>query len=103
MKRLLLLALFGLLPAFAQAGVNIQNWVAPSGARVYFVESHDLPIVDLRIDFAAGTAYDPADKAGLAAFTRSLLDAGAGTLDEEAIAERQVLSLIHISEPTRPY
>ena len=90
MKRLLLLALFGLLPAFAQAGVNIQNWVAPSGARVYFVESHDLPIVDLRIDFAAGTAYDPADKAGLAAFTRSLLDAGAGTLDEEAIAERQV-------------
>lgn len=90
MTRLLLVVLFGLLPALADAGVNIQNWVAPSGARVYFVESHDLPIVDLQIDFAAGTAYDPADKAGLAAFARSLLDAGAGNLDEEAIAERQV-------------
>ena len=90
MNRIFLATLFGLLSSLAQAGVNIQNWVAPSGARVYFVESHDLPIVDLQIDFAAGTAYDPADKAGLAAFTRGLLDAGAGALDEEAIAERQV-------------
>jgi zinc protease len=90
MNRFVIAAWLCLLPALAQAGVNIQNWVAASGARVYFVESHDLPIVDLSIDFAAGTAYDPADKAGLAAFTRGMLDAGAGSLDEEAIAERQV-------------
>lgn len=90
MNRLFLAVLVFLLPALAQAGVNIQNWTAPSGARVYFVESHDLPIVDLQIEFAAGTAYDQADKVGLAAFTRSLLDAGAGNLDEEAIAEKQV-------------
>ena len=77
MKRLLLLALFGLLPALAQAGVNIQNWVAPSGARVYFVESHDLPIVDVQVDLAAGTAYDPPGQAGLASLTRALLGGGA--------------------------
>ncbi|MBK8336905.1 MAG: insulinase family protein [Sterolibacteriaceae bacterium] len=90
MNRFFIAALLCLLPPLAQAGVIIQNWVAASGARVYFVESHDLPIVDLSIDFAAGTAYDSADKAGLAAFTRGLLDAGAGNLDEEAIAEKQV-------------
>ena len=70
--------------------MNIQTWTAPSGARVYFVESHDLPIVDLSIDFAAGSAYDPADKAGLAGFTRGLFDAGAGSLDEDAIAEKGI-------------
>ncbi len=35
-------------------------------------------------------AYDPADKVGLASLTRSLLDAGAGDLDEEKIAGRLV-------------
>ncbi len=90
MKRFLILLLAFAAAGLAHAGVNIQTWSAPSGARVYFVESHDLPIVDLSIDFAAGSAYDPADKAGLAAFTRGLLDAGAGNLDEDAIAEKQV-------------
>ncbi len=72
------------LPAWA--GVQIQQWVAPTGARVLFVESRVLPIVDIQVDFAAGSAYDPADKVGLAAFTKGLLDAGAGELDEEALA-----------------
>lgn len=91
-KLILKIASFALMAVapLAQAGVNIQHWVAPSGARVYFVESHDLPIVDLQVDFAAGNAYDPQDKAGLAGMTRGLLDAGAGDLDEEAIAEKQV-------------
>lgn len=90
MRHILFTLLATLAAGLAHAGVNIQNWTAASGARVYFVESHDLPIVDVQIDFAAGTAYDPSDKAGLAAFTRGLLDAGAGDLDEEAIAERLV-------------
>jgi zinc protease len=72
----------------AQAGVDIQHWVAPSGARVYLVESHALPMLDVQVDFAAGSAADPEDKAGLAALTRGLLDGGAGELDERAIADR---------------
>ncbi len=74
----------------AQAGVKIAHWTAPSGARVYFVESHELPILDVQVDFVAGAAADPSGKAGLAGLTRGLLDAGAGDLDEEQIAGRWV-------------
>ena len=73
----------------AQAAPEIQHWVAPTGARVHFVESRALPLVDIQIDFAAGTALDPAAKAGLASMTQALLDAGAGALDEQTIADRK--------------
>lgn len=74
----------------AHAGPKIEHWIAPSGARVYFVESHVLPILDVAVDFAAGAAHQPAAKAGLAGLARSLLDTGAGNLDEEQISARQV-------------
>jgi zinc protease len=79
-----------LLAAAAQAGVKIEHWVAPSGARVYFVETHVLPIVDIKADFSAGAAYDPPGKSGLADLTRNLVDAGAGDMDEETLAGRFV-------------
>jgi zinc protease len=88
--RRILLAVLAMAVAFAaEAGVKIEHWVAPSGARVYFVETHDLPILDIDVSFAAGGARDPAGKAGLAAMTQGMLVAGAGDLDEEAISERQ--------------
>ncbi len=88
MKRLLLACLLGATATLAQAGAKIEQWTTPSGARVVFVESRVVPIVDVQVDFAAGGAYAPADKAGLAGLTRSLLDMGAGELDEERIADR---------------
>ena len=72
----------------AQAAPVIQHWQTAGGARVYFVESRALPIVDVQVDFAAGSAYDPQAKAGLATLTRGVLDLGAGELDENAIAGR---------------
>lgn len=78
----------GLISVAAQAGVTIEHWTAPSGARVFFVETHALPMVDIQIDFAAGTAYDPAGQAGLASLTHGLLDMGAAGLDENQIASR---------------
>lgn len=90
MIRLFLAALAAALSFAAHAGVKIEHWVAPSGARVYFVENHLLPIVDVAVDFSAGGGRDPAGKAGLASLTHSLLDAGAGDLDEEAISARLV-------------
>jgi len=90
MKRVCGSLLLLLAPLVAQAGVDIQHWVAASGARVYFVETRALPIVDVQIDFSAGAAYEPPGKAGLAGLTRGLLDAGAGSLDEEHIAGRLV-------------
>ncbi len=88
--RTLIVILLSCLSSLALAGVKIENWVAPSGARVYFVETRVLPILDVQIDFAAGGAFVPAAKAGLAGLTRGLLEAGAGELDEERIAGRLV-------------
>ena len=88
MKKLLLACLLGMATSLSQAGAKIEHWMAPSGAQVYFVESRVVPIVDVRIDFAAGSAYAPAGKEGLAGLTRGLLDTGAGDLDEEQIADR---------------
>ena len=73
----------------AEAAPRIEQWTAPTGAKVHFVASHELPIVDIQVDFAAGNATDPAGKSGLAGFTHGLLDAGAGNLDEQAISDRR--------------
>ena len=76
------------LPLSAQAALTIQNWQTPQGTRVVFVESHELPILDISVDFPAGSARDPAGKAGLARLTHGLLDQGAGGLSDTAIAHR---------------
>lgn len=90
--RALVSAFFGLVAAGlalpAAAGPRIDTWTAPSGAKVLFVESHVLPVVDVQVDFAAGSAYAPAGKAGVAGLTRGLLSQGAGNLSEQAIADR---------------
>ncbi len=90
MNRILVTVLALLASSAALAGVRIEHWTAPSGARVYFVETRSIPIIDVQVDFAAGSAFDPPGKSGLAGLTRGLLDAGAGALDEEQIASRLV-------------
>ena len=88
MKRLLTVAFALFFAHSAVAGVKIEHWVSPSGARVYFVESRVLPMLDIQVDFAAGSMFDPEGKSGVAALTRATLDNGAGKLDETAIAEQ---------------
>lgn len=88
LSRTILAALAMAVSLAAEAGVTIQHWVAPSGARVYFVETHDLPIIDIDMSFDAGGVRVPAGKAGLAGLAQALLDAGAGDLDEETISAR---------------
>lgn len=72
----------------AQAAVNIQHWQTSSGAEVYFVENHDLPIVDLSVNFAAGSARDAAEKSGLAGITRYMMTLGAAGMNDEVIANK---------------
>ncbi|MBL8428835.1 MAG: insulinase family protein [Dechloromonas sp.] len=88
MKRLLTAAIALFISHAALAGVKIEHWVTPSGARVQFVESRVLPMLDVQVDFAAGSMFDPEGKSGLAALTRGALDLGAGKFDETAIAEQ---------------
>lgn len=65
----------------------VQSWTTAQGTRVYFIEAHALPIIDVQISFLAGSAFDPPNKAGLASMTASLLDQGAGTRNEKEVAE----------------
>lgn len=88
MKKLLTATFALFLAHSALAGVKIEHWVSPSGAKVYFVESRVLPILDVQVDFIAGSMFDPPGKSGVAALTRGVLDLGAGERDETAIAEQ---------------
>lgn len=87
-NRWLGLVVLGLLALPAQAALTIQHWQTGQGARVYFVENHDLPMLDLSVDFAAGNARDESAKPGVAALTRQVMAMGAGAWSERAIAER---------------
>lgn len=87
-KTMTLAAMFALISALAHA-VEIQSWTSPQGARVLLVEAHDNPILDVRVDFDAGSRRDPPGKEGLAAMVAGLLDSGAAGLDEEAV-QRQL-------------
>jgi zinc protease len=81
---LILLALFS---GPLAASPAIDTWTTANGARILFVEARQLPMVDVRIVFDAGSARDN-DKAGLAALTGAVLTEGAGGLSAEQISER---------------
>ncbi|MCA1979126.1 MAG: insulinase family protein, partial [Thiobacillus sp.] len=85
---LLVLGVLLSLPLAAQAALAIQSWQTPQGARVLFVETRDLPMLDIAVSFPAGSARDPASLPGLAQLTHGLLDQGAGGLSDTAIAHR---------------
>jgi zinc protease len=72
----------------AQAALPIQHWVATSGARVYFVESRALPILDINVDFDAGARRVPPELAGLGGLTHTLIKAGSAAYSEEEISRR---------------
>ena len=84
----LMAAGFMLLSNTVQAGVKIQQWQTASGSEVYFVENHDLPIVDISVNFAAGSARDSAEKSGVAGVTRYLMTLGAAGMSDEKIANK---------------
>ena len=58
------------------AALPIQHWTQPSGARVYLVESHAIPMVDVQIDIDAGSRRDPAAQAGLASVMAGQIASG---------------------------
>lgn len=71
----------------SQASPVIQSWDSPSGARVLYVQAAELPMVDVRVVFDAGSARDGA-RSGLAGVTAAMLTQGAGDWDADALAER---------------
>ncbi len=69
-----------------QAGPKIEHWQTSNGMRVYFVAAPELPMLDLRVTFSAGSARDQG-VAGLASLTSDMLSEGAGGLSADQIAD----------------
>ena len=70
------------------AAVKIQQWQTSSGSEVYFVENHDLPIIDLSVNFPAGSSRDTKETSGVAGVTKYLMTLGADGLNEEEITNQ---------------
>lgn len=85
---MLLAAMAGLLSVCqVNAALSIEQWQTPKGATVLYAQAEELPMVDVRVVFNAGSARD-AEQAGLAYLTNQLIGAGDATQDEESFAEQ---------------
>lgn len=85
----------------SQAAVPIEHWTLANGAKIYLASVNALPIVDVEVDFDAGSRRDPAAQAGLADVTAGMVEKGisasppspgldaryAGAMDENALGE----------------
>ena len=80
---LLALILFG---ASVHATPNIQTWQTENGAKVLFVPASEIPMLDVRIVFDAGSARDTGIS-GLSTLTNALLAEGAAGQSAKQIAE----------------
>ncbi|EJL71548.1 putative Zn-dependent peptidase [Variovorax sp. CF313] len=71
----------------ARAALPIQQWTLANGAKIYLVSTNALPIVDMQVDFDAGSRRDPAAQAGLASATATMVEKGvrAGKVGEPAL------------------
>ncbi|AYC31110.1 insulinase family protein [Pseudomonas cavernae] len=78
-----LTALKGQTPS--RRALEIHSWRTAEGAKVLFVEAHQLPMFDLRLTFAAGSSHDGATP-GLAMLTNAMLNEGVPGKDATAIA-----------------
>lgn len=75
-------------PGAALAVPKIEHWTLENGARVYLVSTHELPMVQVRVVFDAGSSRDPQGMRGLAHLTGHMLEEGTGELTADDIAER---------------
>lgn len=71
---------------WAFATPEIQHWETSNGARVYFVPSNEVPMLDLRIVFDAGSARDTIG--GTALMTNGILSEGAAGDTSQILAEK---------------
>ena len=84
-KKTLLLIFYFFYSQITIAEIAIKNWKTSNGFNTFFVESHELPIIDININFDAGSAYDPEQKRGLANLTNHLMTLGSDNLSEDGV------------------
>jgi len=89
--RALLLPWLALWMQSAVAAVSIESWDTTRGSRVLFVESRELPILDVSIEFPAGSARDSAAESGIANLALRVMRMGsAASGDVSALSEDEV-------------
>lgn len=77
----------------ANAAIPIQHWTLPNGAKIYLGSVSTLPIVDVQLDFDAGSRRDPDAQAGLAGVSADMVEkgvravGGAPAMDQNALGE----------------
>lgn len=69
----------------ARRVLDLQHWTTAEGARVYFMQATELPMLDLQLLFAAGASRD-GELPGLATLVNGMLNEGAAGLDSGEIA-----------------
>ena len=84
----LILILSVFLFSAANAAVKINHWQTSAGSDVYFVENHDLPIIDIAVNFPAGSARDTVATSGVAGVTKYMMTLGAAGMNEEVITNK---------------
>jgi zinc protease len=85
--RLLFICLAISFAGLLHATPQIETWQTSNGAKVLYVHAPEIPMVDVRVVFDAGSARD-GESTGIASFTNSLLTEGAGEWSALQIAER---------------
>ena len=55
--------------------INVNSWQETNGLRIYHVYLPEIPMIDMALVFAAGSAYD-GQQHGIAALTASMLNEG---------------------------
>ncbi|MDG2088454.1 MAG: pitrilysin family protein [Arenicellaceae bacterium] len=71
----------------ASAAPEIQVWETQHGVPVYFVEAHEIPMVQVSMGFKAGSANDPTDKLGLSSLMSQMLTMGVEGMGQDSLAE----------------
>ncbi len=69
------------------SAAKIEHWQTEKGSRVYFVQTEDLPLVDIKLTFDAGSARD-GYQFGIAALTAEMFNTSAGSWNADQVAQR---------------
>ena len=78
---------FAFVSGVAGATLPIETWTTSSGAKVMFMQTEALPMLDVEVAFPAGDRVDPDGKEGLATLVSILLGTATQQLNEQQIQE----------------
>lgn len=85
MKQGLLALVLTVLAAPSWAALAIEHWTQDSGAGVWLASSMNIPMVDVRVEFDAGSRFEPAQKTGMVDLLAAVTPKGVQAWqDEEA-------------------